>query len=264
MGPSPAVLLIYELPSPNPDVPLLYPAEIPVLALCLPEIDHAVAENTEWELVGGSVQSAIQSSRASGGDFSAELGQTLVLVRFRVAERWYELVTPSQRILEFLPPPGFISMSPGMFSLLDVSWTGWGPECAHIRQCEPLDGAGTRDRLQASLFGMRHVLHHPVLWDDKLVVRVNDYQPSRVRRTEAHQTPTCIVRHMHQVEGEWADGIVLQTDLPYIETNTELPVSWQERNPQNVLVSINEDGIILIDVSVSIIFWLQCFDPVTH
>ncbi|KZV61450.1 hypothetical protein PENSPDRAFT_759426 [Peniophora sp. CONT] len=247
MGPSTTVLLVHELPSSNPDIPPLYPTHIAALALFLPEVNYASVDDTEWELVGGSVQSACQSSRASGGDFSTDLNQTLLLIHFRVSDTAYELLVPTQRILELLPHPGDLSMSAGTYSPLDLPWSDWGPRCTHVRPCAP--SAGDRTRLQASVFGMRHVLHHPVEWDGKIVVRVNDYQPSRVRRAEDNQTPSCTVRHVHVAEGEWSSTGEMQTELPYVETNIELPESWRENELENVLVSINEDGILLIDVS---------------
>lgn len=249
LNPSPAVLLVHELPSSNPDEPPLYPTNIPALALFLPEINHASLDETEWELVGGSVQSAAESSRASGGDFSTDSDQTLLLVHFQVRGRDFELVVPSQRVLELLPHPGDISMGPGMFSPRDLSWNEWGPRCTHVRESVPI--GGDRERLQSSVFGMRHALHHPVEWEGKIVVRVNDYQPSRVRRAEDNQTPSCTVRRVHVAQGEWADAGEMQTELPCVETNVELPESWRGKESANVLVSINEDGILLIDVRCS-------------
>ncbi|VDC04069.1 unnamed protein product [Peniophora sp. CBMAI 1063] len=247
LDPSPAVLLVHELPSSNPHAPPLYPTNVPILALFLPEIDGAFTDDddSEWELVGGSAHSAAPSARASGGDFWSDADKTLLLIHFRVRGRHYELLLPAQRVLELLPPPENISMGPGSFAARDVPWPDWGPELSHVRECAP--SGGDMEALQSSVFGMRHVIHHPVEWEEKAVIRVNDYQSSRVSRAEAHQTPSCAVRRVHIAEGEWVDGPEMQTELPYIETNIELPVSWREMAPANIFVSINEDGILLID-----------------
>ena len=98
---------------------------------------------------------------------------------------------------------------------------------------------------------MRHVLHHPIEWEGRTVIRVHDYQPSRVHRAEGNQTPSCIVRRAHIAEGGWADDTTeLLTELPFVETNIELPPSWKGKNPADIWVSINEDGILLMHVSL--------------
>lgn len=245
--PSPAVLRIHELPSADPAVPPTYPPTVAVLAFFLPEIDNAFTTDTQWNLVGGSAQSATQSSRTSGGDFTTDRDQTLVLIPFRVKDRDYELIVATPRLLEFLPHPGDITVTPGTYSLRDLSWPEWGPTCAHVRTVAPSDDAP--DELQASLFGSRRVLPHPVQESDgQSAVRINDYQPSRVRRAEAAQHTSHLVHHGAAAQGEWFETDELQTDLPFVETDKELPESWQSKNPQDVHVSINEDGITLTDV----------------
>lgn len=249
MPPSPAVLRIHELPSANPAVPPTYPPTIAVLAFFLPEIANAFTTDTEWQLVGGSAQSATQGGRLSGGDFATDRDDTLILIPFRVEDRDYELIVATLRLLEFLPHPGDITIGPGTYSLRDVSWREWGPHCAHVRAAAPNDDAP--DELQASLFGSRHVLPHPVQESGgQSAVRVDDYQPSRVRRAEADDDPTHTVHHGEATQGEWFESDELRTGLPFVETDKELPESWQNKDPGDVHVSINEDGITLTDVGL--------------
>ncbi|KZV75097.1 hypothetical protein PENSPDRAFT_731848 [Peniophora sp. CONT] len=248
--PSPAVLRIHELPSSDPAVPVTYPPTIAALAFFLPEIANALNADTEWELVGGSAQSAAQSGRLSGGDFASDRDETLILIPFRVEDRAYELIVATSRLLEFLPHPGDLSVGPGTFSLRDVPWSEWGPQCAHVHATTLNDDA--LDQIQASLFGSRHVQSHPVRQaSGENVVRVDDYQTSRVRRAEAAHDPAQTVHHGEAALGEWFESDELQTDLPYVETDMELPESWQDKRPEDVNVSINEDGITLMDRSNS-------------
>ncbi|VDC04077.1 unnamed protein product [Peniophora sp. CBMAI 1063] len=246
--PSPAVLRIYELPSADPAVPPTYPPTVAVLAFFLPAIANALTTDTEWKLVGGSAQSASLNDALGGGDFTTDRDETLVLIPFRVRDRDFELIIATERLLEFLPHPGDIASGAGSYSLRDVPWDEWGPECTHLRSVAANDDAV--HEMQASIFGSRHVLPHPVQESGgQSAVRVDDYQPARVRRAENNQSPSHRVHHGEDTQGEWFEANELHTDLPFVETNMRLPEAWQNKNPHDVHVSINEDGVTLIDKS---------------
>ena len=87
-------------------------------------------------------------------------------------------------------------------------------------------------------------------------VRVNDYQPSRVSRAEANNSPSHQVHHGEDTGGDWFQANELHTGAAYIETEKQLPDSWQNKQPKDVHVSINEDGITLTDVRV-LVYYLR-------
>lgn len=249
-GPSPAGLLMFELPQSDPSIPLRYPANIPVLAFLLPEIDADQDTETRWELIGGSAQSPTDNSLTSGGDFTAKCDDTL-LVMFRVDHQWYELVTPTQRLLGFLPNPANISMNATMLALREVLWTEWGPQNTRVRGIAFRGDGQDRTKVHASLFGMRRVLYHPVYTPAGLLAaRVEDYQTHRVRRAEACESSSGMVHHGDMAQGSWLDGGELHTVLPFMVTDLILPDKWQGRPLEDVDISIHGDGIIIAEVSL--------------
>ncbi|KZV71362.1 hypothetical protein PENSPDRAFT_734124 [Peniophora sp. CONT] len=247
VGPSHAGLLVFELPQLDPAVPLVYPENTPALAFLLPEIEDNQENQTHWELVGGSAHSSVDSDLASGGDFTTDRDDTLLMILFRIEpHQWFELGVSTQRLLHFLPHPGEVSMSANMLALREVPWPEWGPQNTRVRRIPARQDGQDRDKLQATLFGMRRVWRHPVHTPaGQMAARVEDYHPRRVRRAEAHESNAHMVHHGVLAVGGWLGGAELQTELAFVQIDVVIPEKWQSKQLDDVDISINEDGIII-------------------
>ncbi|VDC04080.1 unnamed protein product [Peniophora sp. CBMAI 1063] len=249
ISPSPAVLLVYELPNASSDGDALYPSNLPVLAFVFPAIHDASATRTEWRLTCGSASSAARSSRAGAGDFCADPKETMIMVLFRLGDLGYELIVPTRRLLEFLPGRiDDIHISRTMFSSRDVPWSEWGPRYAYLRSATFDEGA-----LRATIFGMRRVLHRPIISGGKLAVVVQDLFRPRVLHAAATSSLSYAVCRSQPVVGPWLDSATIQTEVSYVETVQELPISCQGKDPQDVGVSINEDGLVITGSNEAIV-----------
>ncbi|KZV71857.1 hypothetical protein PENSPDRAFT_684214 [Peniophora sp. CONT] len=245
LGSSPAALLIYELPQSDPDVPRRYPANIPALAFLLPEIEDDQDTETHWELVGGAAHSSTDSNVTSGGDFTTNGDDTLLMILFRLEHQWYDIVVPTQRLLDFLPDPAGVSMNANMLALREVVWSEWGPQNTRLRRIPARQDGQDRGQLQATLFGMRRVLYHPVHTSTgEMAARVEDYHSNRVRRAEAQESASFVVHHGDVAEGGWLGENMLHTELPFIQTDMIFPDKWQGMELEDICAFVNEDGII--------------------